>query len=406
MRFLRLWLPSLLLFLAGLHRAWLTGQADPFDWSVPTALVLVVTGLLAARRGWAMLVWTALGSAGTVLLFCARASARPPELHDAAALLAIGLLSVLGGAFLRRAPGTAGRAGHLKAMPSGVLMLGIAALLLWRGPAQPLRPVAERPALAVITALPLFWEEMGRGGPRDAPIVTILRTRFTLVPLDDPQQLVQTNARRLLLAQPRAMTAAQMVALDAWVRDGGIALVLADPLLSWPGGLPLGDRRRAPPVSLLGTALSHWGFDRGGHFQSSEIRHFMPDGALVTIAGAELRGRALMVERRVGRGTVRLVGDADLLDDRLWLAEPARPLDPRLWSADTPAQLVRWLGGDMPSERRWMHTPADVVAALRWVVGVGIFWAMLGTVLPGRVEPGMRLGTKRENKPLKSGEND
>ena len=126
----------------------------------------------------------------------------------------------------------------------------------------------------------------------------------------------------------------------------------------------------------------------------------------MTIAGAELRGRALMVERRVGRGTVRLVGDADLLDDRLWLAEPARPLDPRLWSADTPAQLVRWLGGDMPSERRWMHTPADVVAALRWVVGVGIFWAMLGTVLPGRVEPGMRLGTKRENKPLKSGEND
>lgn len=393
-RFLWLWLPSLVLFLAGLHRAWLTGQADPFDWGLPLAFGLAVIGTVAARRGWVMFVWVALGSAGTALIFCARAAVRAPNVRDAAALLAIGLLSVLGGALLRRKPRAA-----------GVLMLGIAALLLWRGPAQPLRPVSDRPSLAVITALPLFWDEMGRGGSRDAPVVTVLRTRFTVMPLDDPQHLAKTGARRLLLAQPRAMTSAQLVAIDAWVRGGGMALVLADPLLRWPGGLPLGDRRRAPSVSPLGPLLSHWGFEPGGLFQPSETRLFMPDGALVTISGAELRDHALMVERQVGRGTVRLVGDADLLDDRLWLADPAGPLDPRLWSADTPTQLIRWLDGEASGDRRWMRAPADVIAALRWAIGTGIFWAMLGMMLIGRVEMGRRTGTKRENNALKSGEN-
>lgn len=392
-RFLWLWLPSLILFLAGLHRAWLTGQADPFDWGLPLAFGLAVIGTVEARRGWAMFVWVALGSVGTALLFCARAAVRAPDVRDAAALLAIGLLSVLGGALLRRKPRAA-----------GVLMLGIAALLLWRGPAQPLRPVSDRPSLAVITALPLFWDEMGRGAPRDAPVVTVLRTRFTVMPLDDPQHLAKTGARRLLFAQPRTMTPAQLVAVDAWVRSGGTALVLADPLLRWPGELPLGDRRRAPPVGLLGPLLSHWGFSPG-EVESAEIRYFIPDGALVTISGAEFREGALTAERQVGRGTVRLVGDADLLDDRLWLADPGRPLDPRLWSADTPALLVRWLRGEGAGERRWMRAPADVIAALRWAIGTGIFWAMLGMMLIGRVEMGWRTGTKRENNALKSGEN-
>ncbi len=392
-RFLWLWLPSLLVFLMGLRRAWLTGQADPFDWAFPMALVLAVVGLLAARRGWVLLLWVALGSVGAALIFCVCAAARAPDMWAAAVLLAIGLLSVFGGALLR-----------LKPLMAGALMLAIAALLVWRGPAQPLRPVNDRPALAVITALPLFWDEMGRGGPRDAPVVTVLRTRFTLMPLDDPQQLAKTGARRLLLAQPRAMTPAQLVAIDAWVRSGGIALVLADPLLRWPGGLPLGDRRRAPPVGLLGPLLSHWGFSPG-EIESAEIRHFMPNGALVSISGAEFRDGALTAERQVGKATVRLIGDADLLDDRLWLADPSRPLDPRVWSADTPAQLVRWLGGEGAGARRWMRAPADVIAALRWAIGTGIFWAMLGMMLIGRVEMGRRTGTKRENKTLKSGEN-
>jgi hypothetical protein len=52
-----------------------------------------------------------------------------------------------------------------------------------------------------------------------------------------------------------------------------------------------------------------------------------------------------------------------------------------------------------------MRAPADVIAALRRAIGTGIFWAMLGMMLIGRVELGRRTGTKRENKPLKSGEN-
>ena len=38
---------------------------------------------------------------------------------------------------------------------------------------------------------------------------------------------------------------------------------------------------------------------------------------------------AVPLRLRIGRGEALLLGDADLIDDRLWLADPARPLDPR-----------------------------------------------------------------------------
>jgi hypothetical protein len=76
-----------------------------------------------------------------------------------------------------------------------------------------------------------------------------------------------------------------------------------------------------------------------------------------------------------------LVGDADLIDDRLWLADPARPLDPRAWAADTPALMVQWLGGTMDGGRRWFRDGSDVIPGLRWALILGTIWAMLGTAL-------------------------
>lgn len=289
----------------------------------------------------------------------------------------------------------------------GVVLLALAGLLLWRGPAQPLQPAPDRPKLAVITALPLFWTEMGQAGPRDSPIVTVLRTRFTVMPMDDPVQLKPSGARRLLLAQPRAMTPAQLVAIDAWVRDGGTALVLADPLLRWPSDLPPGDRRRAPSASLLGPLLGHWGFAPLNVTDDSEIRHFLPDGQLITLSGAQRSGDALPQRKRIGKGAVLVLGDADPIDDRLWLADPAYPLDPRHWVADTPALAVRWLGGaSIPADRRWMAQGQDVTRALRWALLAGMIWALLGAILVGQKtrwpDPGTK-GEDSEGKDNKSG---
>ena len=92
-----------------------------------------------------------------------------------------------------------------------------------------------------------------------------------------------------------------------------------------------------------------------------------------------------------------LVGDADLIDDRLWLAAPGDPLDPRAWSADTPACVAQWLGAATPQDRRWMRAPADVIAGLRWAILVGTGWAMLGGALLRRQFQRREAGTKSEN---------
>ncbi|WP_298394756.1 ABC transporter [Sphingobium sp.] len=420
-RFLWLWPPSIGLFLAGLYRALLTGQVDPWDWGAPAAVALAGAGFVLARHSWRMRIWLALGGVGSVLLFCTLAAARAPDPLAALGLVVVGVLTVSAGAMLRKSPSASSEVEKLSRNASrlrlrqtgvGLLLLLFTILLLWRGPAQPVHPVPDRPALAVITGLPLFWDEMGRAGPRDAPIITLLRTRFTVTPLDDPLQLKASPARRLLLAQPRALAPAQLVAIDQWVRDGGTVLVLADPLLRWPSDLPLGDRRRAPSVSLLQPLLTHWGF-RPIDIKAAEIRDRTPDGYVVTLSGVQLfltgpddrivGPNDWIVHRKpMGRGEVLLLGDADPIDDRLWLADPARPLDPRYWVADTPARVVHWLGGaPIPGDRRWMQDAQGVAQAVGRTLLAGMIWAIMGALLFRRERPGSSHGTKGEDGGMK-----
>jgi hypothetical protein len=363
--------------------------------------MLAGAGFLLARQGWAMLCWVVLGSVGTALIFCTLAAGRAPDPGAAMGLLLLAILATSAGALLRPLSFRSKQTGV------GIALLLLAALLLWRGPAQPVHPVPDRPDLAVITGLPLFWDEMGKAGPRDAPIISILRTRFTVIPLDDPLQLKTSPARRLLLAQPRALAPAQLVAIDQWVRDGGTALVLADPLLRWPSNLPLGDRRRAPSASLLQPLLTHWGF-RPIDMKAAEIRDRTPDGHVVTLSGVQLfragpddrivgPGDWIVHRKKMGRGEVLLLGDADPIDDRLWLADPVHPFDPRYWVADTPARVVHWLGGaPIPGERRWMQEAQGVAQAISMALLAGMLWAIVGAVLFRRERPGIRPGTKRE----------
>ncbi|WP_254798221.1 GldG family protein [Sphingobium sp. AS12] len=384
--FLVLLLPVLAALMAGLARAWRSGgQADPWNWALPAALMVALMAQLLARDLWRWLVWIAVGAAGAALIFCTIAAARPPDPWAAVGLLLVMLLAGFGSRGIRDG----------KTRLIGIGLLALAGLLLWRGPAQPIASVAQRPALAVITALPLFWDKAGLA---DAPIITLLRTRFTVRPLDDPRALAKSGARALLLAQPRAMTPDQLVAIDTWVRAGGTALVLADPSLRWPSDLPPGDRRRAPSASLIDPLLRHWGAVQDALVEA-ETRQFLDDGRLVTLFGAQSfkAGGACAAEQgggivrcRVGQGGIVLVGDADLIDDRLWLADPARPLDPRAWAADTPALVAQWLGGPITGERRWLRAGSDVVLGLRWALILGIIWAMVGMALFSRT--GQRAG--------------
>ena len=131
----------------------------------------------------------------------------------------------------------------------------------------------DKPSLGLFTTLPIYWAETAALSDmldRKAPTGwtrAALERRFELVPLDTlaaPEgsaALDLTDVDYVLLAQPRALSPQENVALDAWVRKGGHALIFADPLLTAHSRFSIGDRRRPQDVALLSPILGHWGLE-------------------------------------------------------------------------------------------------------------------------------------------------
>lgn len=376
-------LPGLLVLLGGLPALLRTGQVDPRGWMLPALLLVPAAALLKEWRGEGAAWWAGLGTVGTVLSCAFLASWYVPGLVPVAWLLGVVLVATLAGFWVRRKWPVA----------AGLMVLALAGCWLAMEPPVVNAP-GRKPELAVISGLPLFWREGGKGlaAKADAPIITLLRQRFAVTPVDSPLALEKGRAKALLLAQPRAFSMDELVVLNAWISRGGTALILADPQLRWPMDLPLGDRRRPPPVTLLSAMIEYWGVKLiPPPAGAGEERHFLGDGRVLTVyaasgfedAGPDCRivGRGLVARCTVGKGVATIVADADLIDDRLWLADPAAPLSPDQWTADTPQFVAQALGGGLPTGRRWVRSGEALVNAVRWAVLVGIFWAALGALL-------------------------
>ena len=178
-----------------------------------------------------------------------------------------------------------------------------------------------KPELYVLTSLPLLFDEGFGLGPAKGEAAVFLRDHYRLKPIDLPSQL--PAGATLLAAQPRALPAEELVALDSWVRGGGMMLLLADPMLEWPSKRPLGDRLR-PPVAFADTGLlAHWGLrldapeERGlkqGQYGDLGIAYDSP-GKLTKVGGeCELSSDGILASCRLGKGRVSVVADADLLN--------------------------------------------------------------------------------------------
>ncbi len=233
------------------------------------------------------------------------------------------------------------------------------------GYAAPAKQIS--PKLAILTGLPLRWQgddlaAMLASGPSDAPALVELRKRFDFDLVDSVAGLPD-NAL-LLVAHPRALAPEELVRLDALTAQPRTIVILADALSGWTPPYALGDPRNPPVTSLLTPLLDHWGIALAAPdpARAGDVDVFIdPAGQKLRLhsAGRFTRlpaGCATWGDRRVarcpiGKASVWLVGDADLLHESLWQS----PIPDAPWLARS--DNMKWLASTMDRPGKALFEP-------------------------------------------------
>lgn len=182
------------------------------------------------------------------------------------------------------------------------------------------RPPGARPALLLLTSLPLMFPDRFTLDGGGSPALTALQTRYRVTPIGVTAKADLARGRLLLLAHPRAQPAEDLVALDAWVRGGGRVLLLADPALEWPSERPLGDPLRPPPMFADTGLLAHWGVRLDAPDRRGPREGIVGGQKIMTDSPGTLAGRCaideggLVARCQIGRGWATIIADADFLD--------------------------------------------------------------------------------------------
>ena len=199
----------------------------------------------------------------------------------------------------------------------------------------------RRSDLGLMGTVPIYWgEEAAFGGMLSGNATAHwaraqLEAGYTLHPLDTLSDRSLADLDLLLLAQPRALGAAENVALDSWVRAGGRLLLFADPMLTGESRFAIGDRRRPQDVILLSPILARWGLRL--EFDDAQPNGFAVLGGVASIpvnlagrfavTGGEgdcaVEAEGVLARCTVGEGRVLVLADAALLD--LYQPHPAAP---------------------------------------------------------------------------------
>jgi len=221
----------------------------------------------------------------------------------------------------------------------------------------------EKPPIGLMTSLPIYWGEAQRGEvflgegdaiknalSADAPrhwVRESLEQKYEIVPLDTlaaPDSVSPAQALHelpiLILAQPRPLVPADFAAVDAWIGEGGIALIFADPLLTEHSAFALGNPMRPEGAALMSPVLARWGlqqvFDESQPVEPHSLSlegldipvhqygrfEFLEDGANFEggkdpeekRAECRLIAQALIADCAIGKGRAVIVGDAAMLD--------------------------------------------------------------------------------------------
>lgn len=201
----------------------------------------------------------------------------------------------------------------------------------------PATPQSEQASgeIGLFTTLPIYWGEGGdissileegeRGWVRG-----FLEEDGVILPLDtlEPEALAEVD--QVILAQPRPLAPSENVSFDTWLREGGRALIFADPMLTQHSDYPLGDPRRPHDMVVISPILSRWGLallydeeqpggerlkqanttnlpvDLAGHFETRGASDH---------ADCDLSADGLIADCKIGHGRALLIADAAVLDD-------------------------------------------------------------------------------------------
>jgi hypothetical protein len=400
-----------------------------FDWGRAEALLffawrpwlLIAAALLAARFTWPrrlLFYASALLLAGlceSLLLLRIGASDPWPEmlrgLEAAALILVPADLLIQAG---RKWYGKTGMAGAAAAMAVLLIVTPLRGVYdsVALGPSEG-AAARNKPHLLLMTSLPIVWGERGAFDPASRPAAAyrVLQQEYEVRPIDVLDEAGLGRGRLLLLAQPRWLAPAELATLDSWIRRGGRALILADPVLAWPSDLPPGDIRRPVPSSLLGPLLAHWDLDllppsrpgletgwarpADGPPRRGKLLMDSP-GTLYSHGRGCRPGPAWFAACTIGSGRVFLIADADLMRDDLWAAPGPDGAARHRRISDNPlivADLLDRLAGlQRPRAMRpvaWAHSEVPRESVLAWallpmilVICGGFLWIWLGRPKP------------------------
>jgi hypothetical protein len=194
------------------------------------------------------------------------------------------------------------------------------ALLERTPPGLPARPAGQRPALLLLTSLPLVFGEQFSLQASGSAALSALETRYRVLPISVSSPPELARCRLLLMAQPPPQPPEDLVALDEWVRGGGRVLLLADPMLEWPSARPLGDPLRPPPMFVDTGLLQHWGLRLDAPDVQGEQKQKVAGYPVLTVSPGTLAGGCrisdggLVADCDIGKGRAIVVADADFLD--------------------------------------------------------------------------------------------
>ena len=204
-----------------------------------------------------------------------------------------------------------------------VFLIGVTAVAMtMRGRSDAPAPEptsSEKPALLLLTSLPLVFGEQFSLEGGGSPVLAALEKNYRVLPISVSSDSDLSRGRLLLMAHPLAQSPENLVTLDRWVRNGGKVLLLADPLLEWPSKRPLGDPLRPPPMFADTGLLSHWGLRLDAPDERGPVMRELGGTEVMTASPGSLHGKCrisgdrMIARCRIEKGAATVVADVDFL---------------------------------------------------------------------------------------------